>query len=81
MQSYVRQKAEAAIPSWAWRSSHAPTEKEIATVVCFCEGDDATLDLPCEHLTADRFEALSAPGGGDALRLCRSTSLRGTTAV
>lgn len=36
-----------------------------------CEDDDATLDLLCDHLTADRFEVLPAPSAADALRLCR----------
>ena len=43
---------------------------EIATIVV-CEGDDATLDLLCDHLTADRFEVLPAHSAPDALRLCR----------
>jgi DNA-binding response OmpR family regulator len=46
-----------------------PTE-EIATIVV-CEDDDATLDLLCDHLSADRFEVLPAPSAADALRLCR----------
>jgi hypothetical protein len=32
-------------------------------------GDDATLEVLCEHLIADHFEALPAPSGADALRL------------
>jgi DNA-binding response OmpR family regulator len=44
--------------------------EEIATIVV-CEDDDATLDLLCDHLTADRFEVLPAPSAADALRLCR----------
>src|ERR1700750_2191312 len=47
-----------------------PQREEIATIVV-CEDDDATLDLLCDHLTADRFEVLPAPGAADALRLCR----------
>jgi DNA-binding response OmpR family regulator len=47
-----------------------PERREIATVVV-CEDDEATLELLCEHLTADRFEALPAPSASDALRLCR----------
>ncbi|MCW2981828.1 MAG: response regulator transcription factor [Solirubrobacterales bacterium] len=43
---------------------------EIATIVV-CEDDEPTLDLLCEHLFADRFEVLPAPGAADALRLCR----------
>jgi DNA-binding response OmpR family regulator len=47
-----------------------PKREEIATVVV-CEDDTATLDLLCDHLTADRFEVLPAPSATDALRLCR----------
>jgi DNA-binding response OmpR family regulator len=47
-----------------------PQREEIATIVV-CEDDDATLDLLCEHLVADRFEVLPAPSAADALRLCR----------
>jgi DNA-binding response OmpR family regulator len=43
---------------------------DLATIVV-CEEDDATLDLLCEHLTADRFQALPAPTAVDALRFCR----------
>ena len=46
-----------------------PERKEIATVVV-CEDDEATLELLCDHLTADRFEVLPAPSASDALRLC-----------
>ena len=45
-----------------------PERKEIATVVV-CEDDEATLELLCDHLTADRFEVLPAPCASDALRL------------
>ena len=44
--------------------------QEIATVVV-CEDDEATLELLCDHLAADRFGALPAPSASDALRLCR----------
>jgi DNA-binding response OmpR family regulator len=47
-----------------------PEREEIATIVV-CEDDDATLDLLCDHLTADRFDVLPAPSAADALRLCR----------
>jgi DNA-binding response OmpR family regulator len=47
-----------------------PEREEIATIVV-CEDDDATLDLLCEHLMADRYEVLPAPTATDALRLCR----------
>ena len=40
-----------------------------ATVVV-CEDDPPTLELLCDHLEADRFRALPAPGASDALRLC-----------
>ncbi len=42
----------------------------IATVVV-CEDDAPTLELLCDHLTADRYEALPAPSASDALRMCR----------
>ena len=42
----------------------------LATVVV-CEDDPPTLELLCDHLTADRYEALAAPSAADALRLCR----------
>ncbi len=44
------------------------TEPEATLVVC--EDDPPTLDLLCDHLLADRFEALAAPSAQDALRLC-----------
>ncbi|MBS1861274.1 MAG: response regulator transcription factor [Actinobacteria bacterium] len=47
-----------------------PEREQIATIVV-CEDDDATLDLLCDHLAADRFEVLPAPSAADALRLCR----------
>jgi DNA-binding response OmpR family regulator len=40
-----------------------------ATLVV-CEDDPPTLDLLCDHLRADRFDALPAPCAADALRLC-----------
>lgn len=36
-----------------------------------CEDDRATLELLCDHLTADRYEVLVAPTAADALRLCQ----------
>ncbi len=36
-----------------------------------CEDDDVTLELLCDHLSADRFGVLPAPSASDALRLCR----------
>jgi len=46
-----------------------PRAEPEATVVV-CEDDAPTLDLLCDHLHADRFQALPAPSAGDALRLC-----------
>ncbi len=46
-----------------------PDSQQLATVVV-CEDDEATLQLLCDHLSADRYEALPAPGASDALRLC-----------
>jgi DNA-binding response OmpR family regulator len=46
-----------------------PSAQPEATVVV-CEDDPPTLDLLCDHLHADRFEALAAPSAADALRLC-----------
>jgi DNA-binding response OmpR family regulator len=48
-----------------------PRSEPEATVVV-CEDDVPTLDLLCDHLHADRFEALPAPSAGDALRLCHN---------
>jgi DNA-binding response OmpR family regulator len=45
---------------------HVPS---LATVVV-CEDDPATLELLCDHLTADRYSALPAACAADALRLC-----------
>ena len=36
----------------------------------YCEDEEPTLELLCEHLTADRYRALPAPSTSDALRLC-----------
>jgi DNA-binding response OmpR family regulator len=47
-----------------------PHRQEIASVVV-CEDDAMTLDLLCDHLSADRFGVLPAPSASDALRLCR----------
>jgi DNA-binding response OmpR family regulator len=46
-----------------------PEVDELATVVV-CEDDEATLELLCDHLTADRYRALAAPSASDGLRLC-----------
>jgi DNA-binding response OmpR family regulator len=47
-----------------------PSREKIATVVV-CEDDETTLDLLCDHLTHDRYEALGAPSAQDALRHCQ----------
>ncbi len=47
-----------------------PDQTSIAKLVV-CEDDRATLDLLCDHLTADRYEVLAAPSAADALRLCQ----------
>jgi DNA-binding response OmpR family regulator len=47
-----------------------PQRREIADLIV-CEDDLATLELLCDHLTADRFGVLPAPSASDALRLCR----------
>jgi DNA-binding response OmpR family regulator len=47
-----------------------PQRQELASVVV-CEDDAMTLDLLCDHLSADRFGVLPAPSASDALRLCR----------
>src|ERR671918_2788480 len=47
-----------------------PEIDELATVVV-CEDDEATLELLCDHLSADRYRALPAPCASDALRLCQ----------
>jgi DNA-binding response OmpR family regulator len=39
--------------------------------IVVCEDDQATLDLLCDHLTADRFEVLPAATAEAALRFCR----------
>jgi DNA-binding response OmpR family regulator len=46
-----------------------PASEPVAAVVV-CEDDVPTLELLCDHLEADRFEALPAPSASDALRLC-----------
>ena len=46
-----------------------PRSHTEATLVV-CEDDVPTLDLLCDHLHADRFQALPAPSAADALRLC-----------
>ena len=53
------------------RSAHDDGGTGTLATVIVCEDDAATLDLLCDHLIADRFEVLPAPGAADALRLCR----------
>ena len=50
-----------------------PEVDQLATVVV-CEDDEPTLELLCDHLTADRYRALAAPSASDALRLCHYKS-------
>jgi len=47
-----------------------PQRRELASLVV-CEDDAPTLELLCDHLTADRFAVMPAPSASDALRLCR----------
>jgi hypothetical protein len=52
-----------------------PQRQEIGTVVV-CEDDEATLELLCEHLAADRFGVMPAP----ALRMrCASAATTSPT--
>jgi DNA-binding response OmpR family regulator len=46
-------------------------ERSVVATVVVCEDDPPTLELLCDHLCADRYEALPAPSASDALRLCR----------
>ena len=39
--------------------------------IVVCEDDQVTLELLIENLEADRYHALAAPTGADALRFCR----------
>ncbi|HWC49062.1 MAG TPA: response regulator transcription factor [Solirubrobacterales bacterium] len=47
-----------------------PERENIASLVV-CEDDEVTLDMLCDHLSADRFAVMPAPSASDALRLCR----------
>jgi two-component system, OmpR family, phosphate regulon response regulator PhoB len=47
-----------------------PEREDIANLVV-CEDDEVTLDMLCDHLSADRFGVMPAPSASDALRLCR----------
>jgi DNA-binding response OmpR family regulator len=46
-----------------------PEARSLARVVV-CDDDAATLEMLCDHLSADRYEALPAQDASDALRLC-----------
>jgi two-component system phosphate regulon response regulator OmpR len=46
-------------------------ERSVLATVVVCEDDPPTLELLCDHLCADRYDALPAPSASDALRLCR----------
>ena len=49
--------------------SMLPAEEPLGVVVV-CEDDEATLELLCDNLTADRYDAIPAPSAADALRQC-----------
>jgi len=46
-----------------------PARDESARIVV-CEDDQPTLELLCDHLTADRFGVFAAPTAADAMRIC-----------
>ena len=52
--------------------SHLPIlpEEEPLGVVVVCEDDETTLELLCDYLCADRYDAIPAPSAADALRQC-----------
>lgn len=50
-------------------NSRLPRTESLARIVV-CEDDRATLELLCDHLRADRYEALPATSAADALRRC-----------
>jgi DNA-binding response OmpR family regulator len=56
--------------------THMPIlpEEETLGVVVVCEDDEATLELLCDNLIADRYEAIPAPCAADALRHCHYRS-------
>ncbi len=58
-------------PDHPSRSSPRP---EPLGVVVVCEDDEATLELLCDNLTADRYDAIPAPSAADALRQCHYRS-------
>ncbi len=45
-------------------------QPEPAATLVVCEDDEPTRELLCDHLGAERFDALAAPSASDALRLC-----------
>lgn len=47
------------------------SDREDLARLVVCEDDQPTLELLCDHLTADRFEVLAAPTAADALRFCQ----------
>ena len=47
-----------------------PQGRRLGTIVV-CEDDEATLELLCENLADDRYEALPAASAADALRRCQ----------
>ena len=55
------------------QASILPDEEPLGVVVV-CEDDEPTLELLCDNLTADRYEAIPAPSAADALRLCHYRS-------
>jgi DNA-binding response OmpR family regulator len=50
-----------------------PADEPLGVVVV-CEDDEATLELLCDNLAADRYEAIPAPSAADALRHCHYRS-------
>lgn len=46
-----------------------PVRDETARIVV-CEDDQVTLELLCDHLSADSFGVMAAPTAADAMRLC-----------
>lgn len=54
-------------------STKPSTKTEIATILV-AESDQITLELLCEHLTADRFNTLAAPTVEDAWKLFKDAA-------
>ena len=66
-----------------WRGHGGPTQSitppiitppEPLGVVVVAEDDEATLELLCDNLTADCYDAIPAPSAADALRQCHYRS-------